>query len=281
MEPDSFTLADRNTTLIAQLSLFRLLEMCGVRQCAFHKNGTSVEFYETTGSMFPAIDEVYSQSIHNLNGFLASVAMQSQMLMHESSNAEKVNTRTLKILASIKQAEVHMNRSESMTRMFSGRVDSVDFSDLVDLAAMTGALQPSSELAIVADLVAVLPESPIEKLVLYFLCHNVVRLMTIRAQTSSAQFANVAPKVSLEFVVDAEGQQIKIKGTLPADPEVDLNTEMANNERDYQLGRRLNPPRKILQQILRTLGGSLVWETVGVETNLVMQIPTKYLANKS
>jgi hypothetical protein len=66
-ESDPFTLADRNTTFIAQLSIFRLLEMSGVRQCAFRKNGTNFEFYETTGSMFPAIDEVYSRSIHNLN----------------------------------------------------------------------------------------------------------------------------------------------------------------------------------------------------------------------
>jgi hypothetical protein len=129
--------------------------------------------------------------------------------------------------------------------------------------------------------VAVLPESPIEKLILYFLCHNVVRLMTIRAQTSSAQSQNGVPKVSLEFVIDAERHQIKIKGTLPADPEVDLNTEMARNERDYQLGRRLNPPRRILQHMLSALGGSLVWETVGAETQLVMQIPTRYLGTKS
>ena len=281
-EPDPFILADRNTTLIAELSIFRLLEMVGVRQCAFRKTGDSMEFYETTGSMFPAIDDVYARSIHDLNGVLATVAMQSQMIVHERSEAEKVNARTQKILTSLQQAEKYMNRSDSMTRIFNGRVEPVDFSDLVDLASVTGALQPISELAIVADSpTAALPESPIEKLMLFFLCHNVVRLMTIRAQTSTGRSESTTPKVTLTFSIVSEEQIIEIMGTLPADPEVDLNTELARNERDYQLGRRINPPRKILGQVLSMIGGTLLWETVGSETRLIMRVPARYVQSRS
>lgn len=281
-EPDPFILADRNTTLIAELSIFRLLEMVGVRQCAFRKTGDSMEFYETTGSMFPAIDDVYARSIHDLNGVLATVAMQSQMIVHESSEAEKVNARTQKILTSLQQAEKYMNRSDSMTRIFNGRVEPVDFSDLVDLASVTGALQPISELAIVADSpTAALPESPIEKLMLFFLCHNVVRLMTIRVQTSMGQSETVVPRVMLEFAVDIKKQLVTITGTLPADPEVDLNTEVARKELDYQVGYRLNTPRRILAQVLNVIGGSLKWETDGAETRLVMQVPASYIQTKN
>ncbi len=281
-QSDPFAIADSNTTLVSQLYLFRLLEMVGVRQCAFRKTGDNIEFYETTGSMFPAIDAVYSRSIHDLNGVLATVAMQSQMIVHESSQAEKVNDRTLKILASLQQAEKHMNRSESMTRIFNGRVESIDFDALVDLASATGALQPISELAIVADApVAILPESPIEKLMLFFLSHNVVRLMTIRKQTSMGQTETVVPKVTLEFAVDIKKQLVTITGTLPADPEVDLNTDLARKERDYQVGRRLNTPRRILAQVLSKIGGSLNWETDGVETRLIMQVPASYIQTKN
>jgi hypothetical protein len=277
-DPDPFTLMDRNTTLIAQLSLFRLLEMNGVRQCAFRKTGSELEFYETTGSMFPAIDDVYSRAIHNLNGVMATIAMQSQLIVHESSEAEKVNARTLKILELIQQAEIHLNRSESMTRLFNGRVESVDFDDLVDLSSVTGALQPISELAIVADTTfVVLPESPMEKLVLFFLCHNVVRLLTIRAQTSSGRSQTVDPKVTLEFALEAEKQQIKITGSLPADPEVDLNTDIALKEHEYQLGRRLNTPRRIIQQVLVKIGGSMTWETQGQVTYLILRVPLQYV----
>lgn len=279
---DSLQFTDQYTTLIAQLSIFRLLEMVGVRQCAFRKTGDNIEFYETTGSMFPAIDDVYSRSIHDLNGVLATVAMQSQMIVHESSQAEKVKDRTLKILASLQQAEMHMNRSESMTRIFNGRVESLDFKDLVDLAAATGALQPISELAVVADTpVAILPESSSEKLILFFLSHNVVRLMTIRAQTSTGRSENVVPKVTLEFAVDTKKQLVTITGTLPADPEVDLNTDMARKEHDFKVGYRVNPPRRILERVLSVIGGSLNWETIGTETRLVMQVPASYIQTKS
>ena len=276
-DPDPFTLMDANTTLIAQLSLFRLLEMNGVRQCAFRKTGSELEFYETTGSMFPAIDDVYSRAIHSLNGVMATIAMQSQLIVHESSEAEKVNARTLKILDLIQQAEIHLNRSESMTRLFNGRVESVDFGDLVDLSSVTGALQPISEFAIVSDTTSViLPESPMEKLVLYFLCHNVVRLLSIRAQTSSGRSQTVDPKFTLQFALEAEKQQIKITGSLPADPEVDLNTDIALKEHEFQLGRRLNTPRRILQQVLVKLGGSMTWETQGQVTYLIMRVPLQY-----
>lgn len=279
---DSLQFTDQNTTLIAQLSIFRLLEMVGVRQCAFRKTGDNIEFYETTGSMFPAIDDVYSRSIHDLNGVLATVAMQSQMIVHESSQAEIVKDRTLKILASLQQAEKHMNRSESMTRIFNGRVESIDFEDLVDLAAATGALQPISKLAVVADTpVAILPQSSIEKLILFFLSHNVVRLMTIRAQTSTGRSENVVPKVTLEYAVDTKKQFVTITGTMPADPEVDLNTDMARKEHDFKVGYRVNTPRRILEQVLRVIGGSLNWETVGAETRLVMQVPASYIQTKS
>ena len=281
-ERDPFALTDRNTALITQLSIFRLLEMLGVRQCAFRKTGDNIEFYETTGSMFPAIDDVYSRSIHDLNGVLATVAMQSQMLVHESSQAEKVKDRTLKIIASLQQAEKHMNRSESMTRIFNGRVETIDFDSLVDLASATGALQPISELAIVADApVAILPESPVEKLMLFFLSHNVVRLMTIRVQTSMGQSETVVPRVMLEFAVDIKKQLVTITGTLPADPEVDLNTDLARKERDYQVGRRLNTPRRILAQVLNVIGGSLNWETDGAETRLIIQVPARYIQTKN
>ena len=279
---DSLQFTDQNMTLIAQLSIFRLLEMVGVRQCAFRKTGDNIEFYETTGSMFPAIDDVYSRSIHDLNGVLATVAMQSQMIIYERSQAEKVKDRTLKILASLQQAEKHMNRSESMARIFNGRVESIDFDALVDLAAATGALQPISELAVVADTpVAILPESSIEKLILFFLSHNVVRLMTIRAQTSTGRSENVVPKVTLEFAVDTKKQLVTITGTLPADPEVDLNTDMARKEHDFKVGYRVNPPQRILERVLSVIGGSLNWETIGTETRLVMQVPASYIQTKS
>lgn len=277
-QPEPFAIADANTTLIAQLFIFRLLELMGVRQCAFRQTDSGLEFYETTGSMFPAIEDVYSRSVHDLNGVIATISMQSQMIAHESAEVEKVKTRAEKILASLEQAELYMNRSESMTQIFNGKIDSLDLSDMVNLASSTGALRPISEIAILAGSpVAVLPESPIEKLMLFFLLHNVIRILTIRAQTSRGRAEYDSEKVKLEFAVDIPSQVIIVTGTLSADPEVEQNTDMALKERDYQLGRRVNPPSRILEQVLGTIGGSLIWETRGSETFLIMRVPVQYV----
>jgi len=273
-EADPFTIADQNTTLIAQLSIFRMLELTGVRQCAFRNTEEAVEFYETTGSMFPSIDEVYSRTVHDLNGVFATVAMQSQLITYETSLTEKVQDRAQKILESIGHAETYLNRSESMTRIYNGKVDTLELSDLVDLASTTGALQPVYEIAVKAD-------GPIEniigtlsqKLILFFLYHNVIRLMTIRAQTSAERVKNDLSEARVEFIIDVQNQIAIMIGRLPSDPEVDLNTDMARDERKYQLGRRLNTPRRIIDQVLRSFGGTLGWETVGLETVMVMRLP--------
>jgi hypothetical protein len=281
-EADPFAITDQNTTLVAQLFLYRLLELTGVRQCAFRKTGDGIEFYETTGSMFPAIDEVYSQSVHSLNGVLATVAMQSQLIIHEDSLAEKVNGRAQKILASLEQAETYLNRSESMSRIYNGRVDALEFSDLVDLASSTGALQPIYEIAVQADgpIESVL-ETPNQKLIMFFLYHNVVRLLTIRSQTSAGKVKNNLSEVRMEFAFDVQNRTAVITGILPADPEVDLNTDMAREEREYQLGRRLNTPRRIIEQVLRGFGGTLSWETVDLETLLIMRVPMQNIPSSS
>ena len=137
-QSDPFVIADRNTTLVSQLYLFRLLELLNIRQCAFRQTDSGYEFYETTGSMFPAIDDVYSRSIHDLNGVLATISMQSQMIAHEFFEGEKVNIRAQKIYDLLEQAEIYMNRSESMTRIFNGKIDSLELGDMVDLASATG-----------------------------------------------------------------------------------------------------------------------------------------------
>ena len=276
-QSDPFAMADSNTTLVSQLYLFRLLELLSIRQCAFRQTDSGYEFYETTGSMFPAINDVYSRSIHDLNGVLATISMQSQMIAHEFLEGEKVNTRTQKIYALLEQAEIYMNRSESMTRIFNGKIDSLELSDMVDLATATGAIRPISEIAILADSPAVvLPDSAIEKLILYFLCHNVIRLLTIRTQTSAGRADHDIEKVKLVFAIDIPSQFITVTGTLPADPEVDLNTDMARKDHDYQLGRRVNPPRRILEQVLSKIGGTLMWETRDAVTYLVMRVPMRF-----
>jgi hypothetical protein len=276
-QSDPFAIADSNTTLVSQLYLFRLLELLSIRQCAFRKTDSGYEFYETTGSMFPAIDDVYSRSIHDLNGVLATISMQSQMIAHEFLEGEKVNTRAQKIYALLEQAEIYMNRSESMTRIFNGKIDSLELSDMVDLASATGAIRPISEIAILADSPAVvLPDSAIEKLILYFLCHNVIRLLTIRTQTSAGRSDYDIEKVKLVFAIDILSQFITVTGTLPADPEVNLNTDMARKDHDYQLGRRVNAPRRILEQVLSKIGGTLMWETRDAVTYLVMRVPMRF-----
>jgi hypothetical protein len=276
-QSDPFVIADRNTTLVSQLYLFRLLELMGIRQCAFRQTDSGFEFYETTGSMFPAIDDVYSRSMHDLNGVLATISMQSQMIAHEFPEGEKVKTRAQKIYALLEQAEIYMNRSESMTRIFNGKIDSLELSDMVDLASATGAIRPISEIAILADSPAVvLPDSAIEKLILYFVCHNVIRLLTIRTQTSAGRADYDINKVKLEFAIDIPSQVITVTGTLPADPEVELNTDLARKDHDYQLGRRVNPPRRILEQVLSKIGGTLTWETRGEVTYLVMRVPMRF-----
>jgi len=227
--------------------------------------------------MFPAIDDVYLRSMHDLNGVLATISMQSQMIAHEFPEGEKVKTRAQKIHALLEQAEIYMNRSESMTRIFNGKIDSLELSDMVDLASATGAIQPISEIAILADSPSVvLPDSAIEKLILYFLCHNVIRLLTIRTQTSAGRADYDPANVKLEFAIDIPSQYITATGTLPADPEVDLNTDLARKDHDYQLGRRVNPPRRILEQVLSKIGGTLIWETRGEVTYLVMRVPMRF-----
>jgi hypothetical protein len=273
-QSDPFVIADKNTTLVSQLYLFRLLELLNIRQCAFRQTDSGLEFYETTGSMFPAIDDVYSRSIHDLNGVLATISMQGQMIARESLEGEKVNIRAQKIHALLEQAEIYMNRSESMTRIFNGKIDSFDLGDIVDLASATGAIRPISEIAILAEYPAVgLPDSSIEKLILYFLCHNVIRLLTIRTETPTGRADD--KKVKLEFSIDIPSQYISVTGSFPADPEVDLNTDMAHKDHDYQLGRRVNPPRRILEQIANKIGGTLIWETRDAVTYLVMRVPMR------
>ena len=68
-------------------------------------------------------------------------------------------------------------------------------------------------------------------------------------------------------------------GSLPADPEVDLNTDMARNDHNYQLGRRVNPPRRILEQVLSKIGATLIWETRDALTYLVMRVPMGFVQN--
>ena len=281
-EADPFAVADQNTTLVAQLSIFRMLELTGIRQCAFHKTGEAFEFYETTGSMFPSIDEVYSRTLHDLNGVFATVAMLSQMISDENSLTEKVENRAQKINESIRQAETYMIRSESMSLIYNGRVDALELSDLVDLASTTGALQPIFDIAVQADgpIESVL-KTPNQKLILFFLYHNVIRLMTIRAQTSARKEKNDLSEVRVEFAFDFQNQIAVITGKLPADPEIDLNTEMARDEREYQLGRRVNTPRRIIGQVLRQLGGTLSWETVDLETMLVVHLPMQDFPSSS
>ena len=118
--------------------------------------------------------------------------------------------------------------------------------------------------------------SAIEKLILYFLCHNVIRLLTIRTQTSAGRADYDSNKVKLEFAIDIPSQLITVTGILPADPEVDLNTDLARKDHDYQLGRRVNPPRRILEQVLSKIGGTLMWETRGEVTYLVMRVPMRF-----
>ena len=274
---DPFAIADANTTLLSQLYIFRLLEMMGVRQCAFRPTSSGLEFYETTGSMFPAIQDVYSRALHDLNGAIATVSMQSQMVNYESSEAEKVKARAAKILSSLEQAESHMHRSEAMIQIVNGKIDSFNFDDLISLASSTGAIQPISEIAVFAESPnVILPESPIQKNMLFFLLHNVIRLLTIRAETSTGQAEYGSVKIKLDFAFDTPSQFIIVTGTLPADPEVDLNTDAALKEYDYQLGRRVNPPRRIIDQILRKIGGSLTWGTNGSGTQLVMRVPVEF-----
>jgi hypothetical protein len=208
--------------------------------------------------------------------------MQSQLIIHEDSLAEKVNGRAQKILASLEQAETYLNRSESMSRIYNGRVDALEFSDLVDLASSTGALQPIYEIAVQADgpIESVL-ETPNQKLIMFFLYHNVVRLLTIRSQTSAGKVKNDLSEVRMEFAFDVQNRTAVITGILPADPEVDLNTDMAREEREYQLGRRLNTPRRIIDQVLRGFGGTLSWETVDLETRLTMRVPMQNIPSSS
>jgi hypothetical protein len=47
------------------------------------------------------------------------------------------------------------------------------------------------------------------------------------------------------------------------------------------VGRRLNTPRRILAQVLNVIGGSLNWETDGVETRLIIQVPASYIQTKN
>jgi hypothetical protein len=56
---------------------------------------------------------------------------------------------------------------------------------------------------------------------------------------------------------------------------------MARDERKYQLGRRLNTPRRIIDQVLRSFGGTLGWETVGPETVMVMRLPMQGIHSSS
>jgi hypothetical protein len=208
--------------------------------------------------------------------------MQSQLLTYENSLIEKVEGRAQKILESIGQAETHLIRSESMTRIYNGKVDTLELSDLVDLASTTGALQPVYEIAVKVDgpVESILGTSN-QKLILFFLYHNVIRLMTIRAQTSAERVKNDLSEARVEFTFDAQNQIAIMMGRLPSDPEVDLNTDMARDERKYQLGRRLNTPRRIIDQVLRSFGGTLGWETVGPETVMVMRLPMQGIHSSS
>ena len=260
---DPFELADKNVTVITELTIYRILEAFGIKQVYQRVSAEANDLAETVGRVFPALDEVYSSSVHDLNGALAVVSMQTQLLSAAaaatagSGNTLQSIDRTENITKSMQRADEFLSLSNSMVKTLVGEVDSTSMKELIDVCMATGmeSLKVDHKIhSTVHDFD--LPSQQSEKLLWFWLCHNLIRIGRISLEELETEESDPRLKIALSTYVQGDMEVIELK--MLKYSSFHLNAAKYEVFRSFQLGRRLNPPRRLVEGILSIIGGSII-----------------------
>ena len=257
---DPFELADTNVTVITELTIYRILEAFGIKQVYQRISAEANDLAETVGRVFPALDEVYSSSVHDLNGALAAVSMQTQLLSAAaagSGNTLQSIDRTENITKSMQRADGFLSLSNSMVKTLVGEVDSTSMKELIDVCMATGmeSLKVDHKIhSTVHDFD--LPSQQSEKILRFWLCHNLIRIGRISLEELETEIPDPRLKIALSAYVQGEMEVIELE--MLKYSSFQLNVAKYKVSRPFQLGRRLNPPRRLVEGILNIIGGSII-----------------------
>jgi hypothetical protein len=260
-----FELADTNVTVITELTIYRILEAFGIKQIYQRVSAEANDLAETVGRVFPALDEVYSSSVHDLNGALAAVSMQTQLLSAAAAAAAAAGSgntlqsidRTENITKSMQRADEFLSLSNSMVKTLVGEVDSTSMKELIDVCMATGmeSLKVDHKIhSTVHDFD--LPSQQSEKLLRFWLCHNLIRIGRISLEELETEVPDPRLKIALSAYVQGDMEVIELK--MLKYSSFQLNAAKYGVFRPFQLGRRLNPPRRLVEGILNIIGGSII-----------------------
>ena len=258
---DPFELADTNVTVITELTIYRILEAFGIKQIYQRVSAEANDLAETVGRVFPALDEVYSSSVHDLNGALAAVSMQTQLLSAAaaagSGNTLQSIDRTENITKSMQRADEFLSLSNSMVKTLVGDVDSTSTKELIDVCMATGMESLKVDHKIHSNVHDFdLPSQQSEKLLWFWLCHNLIRIGRISLEELETEVPDPRLKIALSAYVQGDMEVIELK--MLKYSSFQLNAAKYGVFQPFQLGRRLNPPRRLVEGILNIIGGSII-----------------------
>jgi hypothetical protein len=250
-----FEIADKNVTVITELTIYRILESFGIKQCYLRFSSGTQDLVETEGRVFPALDELYSNYVHDLNGALAAVSMQTQLLTAVGA-AQQNTDRIEKILRLLQRADEFLSLSDSMVKSIVGDVDSTSMKELIAICMSTAMESLKVEHAMHCTIDDFdLPSLQSGKILRFWLCHNLIRMGRISLEGLKAEFPDPRLKISLSAFVQGEMEVVELK--MLRYPSYVLNVDKFSVNRPFQLGRRLNPPRRLIDNVLNVFGGSI------------------------
>lgn len=250
-----FELADKNLTVITELTIYRILESFGIKQCYLRGSSSTHDLVETEGRVFPALEQLYSGSVHDLNGALAAVSLQTQLLAAAGSTQQNTD-RTEKIFRLLQRADDFLSLSDSMVKSIVGEVDSTSMKELIAVCMATAMESINAEDTIHCTIDDFdLPSRQSEKILRFWLCHNLIRMGRISLEGLKADFPDPRLKISLSAFVQGDTEVVELK--MLKYPSYVLNVDKYSVNRPFQLGRRLNPPRRLIASALNVFGGSI------------------------
>ena len=270
-----FDLADRNLTAITELTIYRILESFGIKQTYMTSGGGGNSIRESAGRVFPALNEVYSSSVHDLNGALAAVAMQIQLLSATAAAAagsgdnQRTGDRTEKMIKSMQRADEFLAISDAMTKTLVGEVESTSMRDLLGVSIATGMESLKAFEKVLSSVEDIdLPIEQSEKILCFWLCHNLVRLGRISLEELESEVPD--PRLKTMLTVFVQGDLVFFELKMQKYTNYLVNVEKFGMFRPFQLGRRLNPPRRMIAAVLDIIGGSI--NEIEDETSLKYQM---------
>lgn len=256
---DVFEIADRNVTAITEFTLYRVLEAFGIKQCVFSTENDKVVIRETAGRVFPALDTLYSRSVHDLRGVIATVAMRSQLFAADPDGSQKTREGLVNVREILSRAEDFVSITDAITRIFTGEISAMWFSELVEVSRVTGTgafgLQGRMNLNVQEGK---LPDSQAGKMLLFWLFHNLVRMSEVVFLEKELGLTRTDELV--EINVASLDEQIVVDLKIPLFSTLENNNKLVEDQKPFQLGRRIRPPRKLIEQLLIITGGSLTFE---------------------